>query len=212
MVLYQCKQLDCTKAFKKPSLLKIHQNTHLNVKPFKCNTCSKSYFKQQHLNRHLLIHTEIKKFKCKKCGIAFYENFKLKNHQLKCKVEYNCSNCNMVYVRRKNYENHQLKCENIKDTKEKSTLEDYGNEQECNLECFEGNSGIIKTESTKNTVKIKRERIQCKHCNKSFSKKGNLDLHTKTFHLNIRRYRCRCGKEYLHNHNLKSHILKCETI
>ncbi|KAF7682857.1 Zinc finger C2H2 protein [Astathelohania contejeani] len=104
--LYHCKYPDCDKAFKKPSLLKLHLNTHTDTRPFQCSYCSKAYFKQSHLTAHVLQHTELPSHQCPTCNRSFYTRQKLARHEQTCERVFQCSRCQKVFVRERWYQKH----------------------------------------------------------------------------------------------------------
>jgi len=82
--LYLCTQ--CTKRFKKESLLKLHSATHSSDElKFTCSfkDCNKSFANQQRLKRHEFIHENKRQFVCnfQTCNKSFNNEDYLKTHQ-----------------------------------------------------------------------------------------------------------------------------------
>lgn len=181
--MYKCTFENCTKEYKKPCLLKLHTNTHYNIRPYKCTKCEKAYFKKFALDRHLVLHNGIKNYKCATCNKEYYYERDLKKHMLKCNSDsYTCFVCLKRYIR----ENHFLK----------------------HIRTKHGRGKNVKKTKSNSTENVKNK---CLYCNKTFSKKYNLDVHVDSFHFGIKRFVCKCKSEFYHQHTFDKHKKICKT-
>ena len=73
----------CDKIFKKPKLLTIHKEMHLNeeMKKYVCNPCKKSFDKPELLKKHISsVHNTLKIYRCEFCCKTFTSEHVLKHH------------------------------------------------------------------------------------------------------------------------------------
>ncbi|GMG19301.1 unnamed protein product [Ambrosiozyma monospora] len=70
---YICDFGNCDKKFTRPCLLKQHQRSHYDNRPFECSfpKCGKTFYRAAHLRTHILIHTDAKPFNCANCQKGF---------------------------------------------------------------------------------------------------------------------------------------------
>ena len=62
----------CQKTIVRGNGFKTHMRSHLNVRPFQCQSCDKTFLEKAKLQRHVVIvHEKLKLFPCDKCGKAF---------------------------------------------------------------------------------------------------------------------------------------------
>ncbi|KAI8622368.1 hypothetical protein BC830DRAFT_1162987 [Chytriomyces sp. MP71] len=71
---YECEYPGCTRAFKKPCLLKSHALTHSGEKPYICGQCDQAFIRNHDLKRHeRSVHSvgESAGANCRYCGKSF---------------------------------------------------------------------------------------------------------------------------------------------
>ncbi|OAG31341.1 hypothetical protein NEDG_01819 [Nematocida displodere] len=107
MPKYSCGFADCRKTFPKPSLLELHENTHEDVRPFKCPLCEKAYFKKAHLAvHHQRHHTSAPPAYVCGCGKGLLSKESLARHGDVCGRVFACSFCPKTFVRAHWYVRH----------------------------------------------------------------------------------------------------------
>lgn len=206
----------CPKEYFEQKHLNRHLLTHSEVKKFQCSKCTFSFHEKFRLKNHELVCNV--EFICV-CAKVFKRVSNFTKHKLKCKIILNNeSTSETKEFRTNNGVENNLKgvTDEIKsgmnDRRTKSTSIDgnlFMNKRTTNI-AIEDNPDIDITPVESNIKKDKsHERIHCKYCNKSFSKIGNFNTHFKTFHLNIKKFICVCGKEYAFKHNLMTHKSRC---
>lgn len=103
---YACAFAGCTKSFRKPSILELHENTHLGRRPYKCASCGKAYFKPSHLKVHVSVHHEESAHACAKCHKSLSSGESLKRHMDLCGRVFACPVCRKTYTRELWYHKH----------------------------------------------------------------------------------------------------------
>jgi len=104
---YICSE--CPKAYSRPCLLKQHQRTHLNSRPFKCDTCGKGFFRDTHLKVHNFTHQSEKPLSCEVCQKGFITNQQLRRHMNTHPMKFNCPyECDEKFVGEQELSDHIL--------------------------------------------------------------------------------------------------------
>ncbi|XP_059483812.1 zinc finger protein 431-like [Neocloeon triangulifer] len=83
---FQCSICDKTISCNPKAIMK-HRNSHLGLRPFKCEECGKSFAVQFNMRNHQLKKHGIKAFECNICNKPFQNGLNLKKH--KEKVHFN---------------------------------------------------------------------------------------------------------------------------
>lgn len=181
--MIKCTFSECSKTFSCKSKLQDHLNSHLGLKPYKCDICGIGFFSKRYLRIHNEIHIETD-YICHNCNYKFNRKSNLMRHIKKCSeiVEtstYKCEICNKSYKVKGFYLIH---------------LEDHRRMNEVTE---------IKPQIQYNNLDNK-----CEKCNKNFSRASNLQKHIKVIH-NKERLNCEfCDREFNYDRSLKNHIFK----
>lgn len=191
--MFVCRFDNCEKSYKKPSLLELHENTHLNKRPFACGVCEKKYFKKSHLNAHYLrIHSQKGRQECTDCGKVLASEESLKRHGDVCGRIFKCTLCQMEFVRAKWYLDHTRGCVGYRINR--TATEDGETEKEQNRKL-------------KEKIKQKKEKDlhRCTLCGKGYKLKRNCAYHERTAH-SEEEHSCKiCNKKYKHKGSLSRH-------
>uniref|UniRef100_A0A8C9TNU2 Zinc finger protein 236 n=1 Tax=Scleropages formosus TaxID=113540 RepID=A0A8C9TNU2_SCLFO len=106
----------CSKAFKRATHLKEHEQVHQQgpspssqrPRTFRCSTCDKAFAKPSQLERHNRTHTGERPFKCPQCDKAFNQKSALQVHTVKHTGEkpYKCEVCCISFTQKSNMKLH----------------------------------------------------------------------------------------------------------
>lgn len=93
--VYECSFPNCGKKYSRPILIRQHENSHVNKRPFKCPEpgCDKAFFKNSNLKDHEYTHrpTNERPFACRLCEMKFISLDRLRKHELTHTERYKCS-------------------------------------------------------------------------------------------------------------------------
>ncbi|XP_063371768.1 zinc finger protein 628-like [Cydia amplana] len=97
---FVCEQ--CGRILPNATLLRYHQRTHQDVKPYACTECPKTFALKSSLNFHMRSHTGERPFQCPLCPLAFTVKANLNRHHrtahLKLHPRIPCSICGRVFT------------------------------------------------------------------------------------------------------------------
>mmetsp|Transcript_17434 Transcript_17434/g.19681 ORF Transcript_17434/g.19681 Transcript_17434/m.19681 type:complete len:177 (+) Transcript_17434:923-1453(+) len=79
--LFKCQI--CQRCFTREHTLKMHLESHFNIKRHQCHVCLKRFMLKQYLRDHMFIHTDEKPYACLEpgCGRKFRHKGKLSAHK-----------------------------------------------------------------------------------------------------------------------------------
>lgn len=175
-MVVKCTFEDCDKTFSCKSELNDHINTHLGLKPYKCDICGKSYAFKRYLKAHSESHKVL--LECENCKKKFTRKHKYNVHLRKhCSKNYECKFCKKTYVKKGYYENHIENCpKKIKREKKPKTNKIV----KCDI-CKAEYSAKRNLDAH---MKSKHEniRFKCDECDKIFVFNNSLVRHKKKIH------------------------------
>ncbi|XP_069969274.1 uncharacterized protein [Bactrocera oleae] len=219
----------CGKTFQRWKNFSLHLKRHLGWKEFGCNVCDKKFVVRSALVEHMRMHTGHTPLKCKVCGKYFKRYSNLTQHrkrhgkQIIRKKEYVC-HCGEVLPSKARFlwhkETHDAKpkccpycCDRFVHANSlrrhirlaHSDKFDYAEPMECPLckQTFAKSS--IKAHMATHSMDTQHD---CAICNKSFSTKWNLKIHS-WVHANrtSKPFKCEhCPKAFVREVDFKNHM------
>ena len=192
----ECKA--CGKVFKLKKLLNRHFRTeHASDNPYTCLQCNRKCRGASELEIHSRIHTKEKPFLCGVCEKRFTQKSHLNDHLAKVheisEKKHSCDICGLVLASAAAVRKHA----NIHVNPEVTHMSD---DPEI-------------SDDTKQSLGIRRESVglksdrdySCSVCNKTFSQRSHLTVHSR-IHTGEKPFMCsHCGKQFSVASNLKKH-------
>ncbi|CAB1321446.1 unnamed protein product [Coregonus sp. 'balchen'] len=98
----------CSKSYKDPPTLKLHENSHWLTRPFPCNICGKMFTQRGTMTRHMRSHLGLKPLACDECGMRFTRQYRLTEHMHVHSGEkpYECHLCGGKFTQQRNLISH----------------------------------------------------------------------------------------------------------
>ncbi|KAL1954980.1 hypothetical protein VTO42DRAFT_387 [Malbranchea cinnamomea] len=244
---YVCDREGCGKSFVTGSRLRRHLAAHDGRDKYRCTEyppCSETFRKHSTLQKHvMMVHLNKKPFPCphvdpttgKQCTHAFDTAGHLRAHESRIHggARFTCTECS------KNVKDDAQKTATASSSKTQVTFPTYALLQahmksvhppvcpDCQLACSSGRELRRHLEIAHGNVPLEERRIYpCDYpgCGRSFTKKGNLNVHVRTVHEGEKRFVCGetdlstskrvegwtgedgCGKRYGSKLALEEHI------
>ncbi|KAK7086429.1 hypothetical protein SK128_007001, partial [Halocaridina rubra] len=224
---YRCDV--CKKSFADKDYLEKHMRIHRGEKPHICNVCNAQFTHKSSLYAHSNRHTGKKPYECKICFEVFSSSAGLIGHS---KRQHSGAK-NSTEGKNKFDAGAKFCCENIPagwKVKDSERTSDSEKPIEENSDCDAVVNSESKTEIESSSASAGRNTCEeivdekdegsvgdisnfgkdyysCKVCNRSFSKKVSLELHSQ-IHSKLRPYSCdTCQKSFTKKMNLKLHML-----
>lgn len=193
---YLCAVEGCDKAYNRPALLRQHERTHSNERPFTCDECPKSFMRKSHLQAHTLTHRadNEKPFQCKICGKGAHSPQLLRRHELTHTNRFKCDyeGC------KEEFQYHQSLKHHVEMVHEQVLICEV-----CNRRF--ANKVLVADHKFKTHGDILQH--QCPHpgCFHTFKDAASLQRHRKKEHPKLK---ClKCGKECIGKSSLRSHMV-----
>lgn len=196
--IYACSYPDCKKAYSRPVLLRQHENSHKNERPFKClePDCDKAFFKKSNLQDHSYSHRPMSErpFACSLCEMRFISLDRLRRHELThVSDRYKCTRegCTRAFASYQGLKHHI------------ATFHDRVlNCDICNK--FFQLPRLVKEHRIRNHSEVPTNACPMLGCHSIFADKSELDWHMSKYHPELV---CNtCGEKFVGEKALNVHI------
>ncbi|XP_023212282.1 zinc finger protein 226-like [Centruroides sculpturatus] len=158
----------CGKEFRLNRILRRHERTHSEERPFKCDICNKSFKLKEYLKKHYEIHNDECNYICQVCNKSFKTKKSLEAHKIVHSNQFNhtCQVCNKSFKRSFYLKRHTLAHSNVHSNQFNHSC------QVCN-KSFK-RSSYLKRHTLAHSNEYK---YFCDICNKFFKSKESLPKH-----------------------------------
>lgn len=181
----------------KAHIRKVHMDEPILTKSHKCTQCDKSYKRKEALSKHKrVVHDKIKLYVCNLCDESFLYWKGHKNHMVyahNAPHRFTCDICDYKTQHSQNFIYHKRQHSGELPYQCKECQKEFINARQLQLHMV---------------THTKEKNFICKVCNKAFGASRYLSTHMK-IHTQERNYVCPvegCGKSFIQNHVLKSHM------
>lgn len=202
--LHSCHQ--CPASFATAFMLKVHEKSHSDERPFTCAECGKSYRSQHVYQDHLNQHKGIKAYSCKECGKSFTWRTSLWAHTANHAKEkpFGCVQCGAMFAEQSQLKDHW-----------EVHLDDKP------FQCPICGLGFMLQPDCDKHIEIHKQSpsYSCTKCDEKFVWADELNRHLQT-HKEKRKFLCpTCGQTFANKGHLKVHLMihtgekpfECET-
>ncbi|XP_060067885.1 zinc finger protein 429-like [Ylistrum balloti] len=190
----------CGKRLLNSTELNIHLRSHFNILLDSCEICGKSFLRRSTLNRHVrTVHSKERSYKCEQCDKSYTGKCALQRHQRihsDPSTHFSCTHCDKKFALKSVLVEHEMT---------------HSPMQGKIFNCSICPAKFFKPYLLKQHMRIHtKEKPYICECGKSFSQKGNLNVHQKT-HKGFKKFQCtQCDKgftrvEYLLRHEEEKH-------
>lgn len=183
----KCTYEGCNKSFSCNSKLTDHLNSHLGIRPFRCEICNIGFFSKRYLSTHNEIHKETD-YICNKCNFKFNRKSNYVRHLKNCskitdKTIYKCEFCNKIY-KVKGFFLYHIHEKHSNDVDEKLLKDIQIQYRNLDHKCDQCNKCYTKAANLQNHIRTihNKERVSCQFCNETFSYKKSLKKHLQNVH------------------------------
>lgn len=218
---HKCRQ--CSRAFKKASNLRSHEETHSGLKLHVCELCGKAYSHQGTLQQHRRVHTGERPYRCPFCSRTYVWSSDFCKHVRTHTGEkpYACSQCGKAFLRPSDLRKHErnmhandrpLPCPQCGKTFNKplSLLRHQRSHLgERPFRCPDcGKDFAVASRMVEHQkVHVGLRPHACDICSKAFTRASNLAEH-RTLHSGLRPHKCpQCGVAFALPSRLARHQL-----
>lgn len=197
---FKCHMCDPPITFPKMYYLSTHCRTvHYCLPKVHCDHCNKTLQTVKAVNQHFELHFKNSfKYKCERCEKFYKTQIHYNNHVEACndslERKFYCEICKKRFKEKRHLTVHM---NTHLPEEEKFT-------NTCNI-CDKKYSSVFSLRQHIKVVHIREAFFKCDHCDKSFSRKANLDSHLNV-HLEEKRYECDiCSLKLKTKANLRIH-------
>lgn len=190
---FQCTY--CPSKFAQVSTLNAHTRLHTGERPHACHICGKRFISSSSMRIHIVSHSGEKKYQCNICEKRLKSLCALKKHRICMHISekpHACDKCGATFSFSKSLANHM---------KSKHS-ELSGTCEQCNRHFINLGEHMM--------VHTGLRPFECQTCNKKFTTKRNLSLHSMR-HLNASKYACtyeKCSAAFCTQMQLEYHVKK----